>query len=74
VAAVGYSRAAVAALEQYGRWRVLAQANAAADCDVSLRQERRAAPLVAPAGWEVVARVRRPTDRDETTLVLRRRP
>ena len=74
VAAVGYSRAAVAALEQYGRWRVQAQANAAAHCDISLRQERRAAPLAAPAGWEVVARVRRPTDRDETTLVLRRRP
>jgi hypothetical protein len=29
---------------------------------------------VAGAGWELVARVRRPTDRDETTVVLRRRP
>ena len=38
-----------------------------------LRQERRGqAAVKVPVGWEVVARIRRPTDRDETTLVLRR--
>jgi hypothetical protein len=74
VAAPGYSRAAVASLEQYGRWRVEARPGAGASCAVRLQQVRRGEPLVAGAGWELVARVRRPTDRDETTVVLRRRP
>jgi hypothetical protein len=72
--ASGYPRTAVASLEQYGRWRVDARANAAADCAIRLRQQRRGESLPVPAGWEVAARVRRPTDRDELTLVLRRSP
>jgi hypothetical protein len=73
VAAPGLPRSAVAALEQYGRWPVDARTGTASRCAVQLRQERRDQPAVAPAaGWEVVARVRRPTERDETTLVLRR--
>jgi 4-amino-4-deoxy-L-arabinose transferase-like glycosyltransferase len=71
--APGYSRSAVAALEQYGRWRVEAGPGAVSSCALMLRQERRGQPPTAlPAGWELVARIRRPTDRDETTLVLRR--
>jgi hypothetical protein len=35
-------------------------------------QERRGEATPIPAGWRLVARVRRPTDRDEFTLVLRR--
>jgi len=72
IAAPGYARPAVAALEQYGGWRVDA-GSGDSGCAVLLRQERRGqAAAKVPAGSEVVARVRRPTDRDETTLVLRR--
>ena len=73
VAAPGYPRSAVAALEQYGRWHVDASQRAVAACAVRLMQENRNQPrLSAPTGWELVARVRRPTDREETTLVLHR--
>lgn len=74
VAAPGYSRAALAALEQYGRWRVDGRQGAEPACAVRLRQQRRGEATPVPAGWEVVARVRRPTDRDEATVVLRRKP
>jgi 4-amino-4-deoxy-L-arabinose transferase-like glycosyltransferase len=74
VDAPGYSRAAVASLEQYGRWRVEARADHAGACTVRLRQERRDQRVEIPPGWDVAARVRRPTDRDEVTLVLRRKP
>ena len=73
VAATGYPRSALAALEHYGRWSVDAGPDAARKCAVQLQQESRAQPRSnPPAGWDVVARVRRPTDRDETTLVLQR--
>ncbi len=73
VAAQDYPRSAVAALEQYGRWPVDAGSVVNPRCAVMLRQERRGQPAATvPPGWEVVARVRRPTDRDESTLVLRR--
>ena len=73
IAAPGYPRSAVAALEQYGRWRVEAGNEGVATCALLLRQERRGQAVAGvPDGWAVVARVRRPTDRDETTLVLRR--
>ena len=54
------------------RTLLLAGPAAAGHCAVQLRQERRGQPAVVPPGWEVVARVRRPTERDEATLVLRR--
>jgi hypothetical protein len=72
VDAPGYARAAVASLEQYGRWRVEARADHAGACPVRLRQQRRGQRVEVPPGWDVAARVRRPTDRDEVTLVLRR--
>ncbi len=73
IAAPGYPRSAVAALEQYGHWTVDARSMAVEPCAVMLRQERRGQPeVVAPAGWELVARIRRPTDREESTVVLRR--
>ena len=73
IAAPGYSRSTVAALEQYGRWRVDAGSGDVSSCALMLRQERRGqASTAVPAGWELVARIRRPTDRDETTQVLRR--
>ncbi|HET9978328.1 MAG TPA: hypothetical protein VFQ20_12885 [Burkholderiaceae bacterium] len=70
VAAPGYSRAAIASLEQYGRWRV--ETATTSTCAIALRPERRGQASTAPSGWEVAARVRRPTDRDEITVVLRR--
>ncbi|HET9822020.1 MAG TPA: hypothetical protein VFQ16_09375 [Burkholderiaceae bacterium] len=72
IAAPGLPRPFIAALEQYGRWRV--DARDEGSCAVLLRQDRRSQPLPTPEGWTVVARVNRPTDREETTLVLRRRP
>jgi hypothetical protein len=69
-----YSRTQVASLEQYGRWRVHARASESGTCPILLRQEPSDQPLAAPAGWSVSARVRRPTDRDEVTAVLRRLP
>ena len=73
VAAPGYPRSAVAALEQYGRWRVDTSSEALSACAVRLQQQTSAqATTSVPAGWEVVARITRPTDRDETTQVLRR--
>jgi 4-amino-4-deoxy-L-arabinose transferase-like glycosyltransferase len=75
IAAPGYARSAVAALEQYGHWRVDADSRNVSDCALMLRQARRSqTPARVPDGWEVVGRIRRPTDRDETTLVLRRSP
>jgi hypothetical protein len=35
---------------------------------------RRGQTQPTPPGWEIAARVRRPTERDEVTLVLRRSP
>jgi hypothetical protein len=72
IAAPGYPRAAVAALEQYGRWSVDAGASSDRSCAVRLLQERRGQNAAVPPGWVIAARVRRPTDRDEQTLVLRR--
>jgi hypothetical protein len=76
VEAPGYPRAAVASLEHYGRWRVEGRADTRlGTCAVRLLQERRGqAAAAVPPGWRVAARVRRPTDRDETTLVLQRSP
>lgn len=74
VTAPGYPRSAVAALEQYGRWRVDARPDIASDCSVLLRQQVRGQAATAmPPGWTIVARIRRPTERNETTLLLRRR-
>jgi 4-amino-4-deoxy-L-arabinose transferase-like glycosyltransferase len=73
IEALGYPRAAVASLETFGHWRVEARAEHAGACAVRLLQERRGQSTAVPPGWTVVARERRPTDRDEQTLVLRRR-
>jgi hypothetical protein len=72
ISAPGYNRAALASLEQYGRWKVDAGVSSDRNCAVRLVQERRAQAVKLPSGWEVAARIRRPTDRDEVTLVLRR--
>jgi len=69
IAAPGLPRSQVAALEVHGRYRVDARSGAEArGCPVLLLSAR--AP--APAGWRLVARERRPTDREATTAVYRR--
>ena len=73
IAAPGLPAAAVAALEHFGRWQVDARPNAEAGrCGVLLRATRTLPLPPAPAGWRLVARVKRPTDPDEMTLVYRR--
>jgi hypothetical protein len=78
VAAPGASPSLVAALEFHGRYTVDASAQALTGRCTSLvlvQQVRTPAALVARAtqlGWVEVARERRPTDRQEEFLVLRR--
>jgi hypothetical protein len=75
--APGMSRAGVAALEHFGRWRVDARPDveppaAQPACDFQLRISRSRVAPPEPAGWAFVADVRRPTEREEATLVYRR--
>jgi hypothetical protein len=73
IAAPGLAPASVAALEVFGRWRVDATPDAAqGNCPVLLRVSRWRPTGPAPAGWQAVAEVKRPTDRDEVTQVFRR--
>jgi 4-amino-4-deoxy-L-arabinose transferase-like glycosyltransferase len=75
IAAPDLGRASVAALEHYGRWTVDARPNAAAEsrCAVLLRRQRDADRFVSPGGdWQPVARIRRPTERSDSTLLYRR--
>ena len=76
IAAPGMARAALAALEYFGGWKVDGRAGAAEDssCGYLLLQGLRDKPPATPAGWQLVAREQRPTDRDETISVFRRRP
>jgi hypothetical protein len=76
VAAPSMPLASVAALEHYGGWRIDARSDAAtrSGCPVLLLTESIGQTLPTPAGWWLLARERRPTDRTETTLVLRRAP
>lgn len=74
IAAPAMGPALVAALEVHGPWRV--RAIEAEDCNtrvvVQRDQPRSAAAPAAPAAWQLVATLRRPTDRDELTSVWRR--
>ncbi len=73
IAAPGLPMSSVAALEHFGGWRVDARIDAAAsDCGTLLRVTRAPTPPAPPAGWQLVAQVKRPTDRVEVTLVYRR--
>lgn len=77
VRAPGMARPQVAALEALGRYRVRADLPLAAEapgCSVLILQQRSGRPLKLPEGWKLLGQVRRPTDRSELTLVLRRQP
>ena len=73
IAAPGLPMSTVAALEYFGRWRVDASTHAASGaCEVLLRTTRAKLLPPPPAGWQLVAQVKRPTDREELTLVYQR--
>lgn len=69
-------RAQVAALEVFGGYRLQAYGAAldaaSPSCDVLLVQTRLPQTATAPAGWQLLARLRRPTDRYETTWLFKR--
>ena len=72
IAAPGSSPALVAALETLGRWQVDARPGAGDGRCAYLLRVTRARSVDTPQGFEPVADLRRPTDRDERTLVYRR--
>jgi 4-amino-4-deoxy-L-arabinose transferase-like glycosyltransferase len=74
VAAPGMSPAYVAALELHADARVDAREGAMRDarCRTALVVVGAATAFRPPAGWRVIERVRRPSDRQEVTIVLRR--
>jgi hypothetical protein len=74
VAAPSMPLASVAALEHYGGWRIDARSDAAtrSGCPVLLLTESIGQTLPTPAGWWLLARERRPTDRDNLTAIYRR--
>ena len=75
VAAPGLPPATVAAMEQFGRWHVRAQADAASAvaCDHLVRLTRQRPLPPGPTGWELVGEASRTRDRDEVTQVFRRK-
>ena len=75
VAATGLPLALLAALEYHGGWRVEAQPGASvAGCEFLLAPARTgtSASALERPGWRLIARERRPTERDEQTAVYRR--
>ena len=73
IAAPGLTRAQLAALEYHGHYRVDGRPGAEnAACRYLLRSEPVRRPPPAPAGWTLVARESRPTDRDERIAIFRR--
>ena len=75
IATVGLPRAQLAALEYHGGWRVEAHpVPPQTGCEFLLTTARANAvtSTLARAGWKLLARERRPTDRTEQTVVYRR--
>jgi hypothetical protein len=75
VEAPGATPAAVAAMEQFGRWRVRAGAAASRGgplCEYQVHITRTRPLPQPPAGYETLATVLRPTERDERTLIFKR--
>lgn len=75
LAAPGQPLHLLAALEFQGGWSVDArQPLAQTSCSHALLQSELLRPAPVPAGWQVLGSVRRPTDRVQHYLVLRRQP
>lgn len=74
IAFPGAPRATVAALESLGRWRVDARPDAGlARCEYLVVVTRSRTPPPTPERATLAGEARRPTDRDELTLIYRRR-
>jgi 4-amino-4-deoxy-L-arabinose transferase-like glycosyltransferase len=66
-------RGQLVALEHFGGWRVDGVSTSVNSvCLILLRVEPRDRAMDPPAGWALVARERRPNDRDEVTAIYRR--
>ncbi len=73
VAAPGAPRALLAALEVLGRWQVDATHPANdSRCDYLIQSDFPPSSTQAGPGWELVARVQRPTDREDIAAIYRR--
>ncbi len=74
ISAPGLAPSSVAALETLGRWTVDARVSPARPlpCNYLLRVVRTRPLPAQPAGWTLFAQARRPTDRDELTLIYRK--
>ncbi|MBA3599194.1 MAG: hypothetical protein H0W40_17725 [Methylibium sp.] len=74
VATIGLQTGQLAALEYHGGWRVEALGAASSDCGYLLAPGRVGMPAdeLQRDGWLLVARERRPTERDDETVVYRR--
>ncbi len=75
LAAPGLPPTYVAALELHGNYTVQAQADAAtaSRCEYMVVLQTEAKPYKATRRWEVIALVRRPSERQEVTAILKRR-
>lgn len=73
IATANIPRALQAALEYFGRYRIDGARSAeATGCAYRLQMENAGRPRPVPPGWTLVARERRPTDRDEVVAILKR--
>jgi 4-amino-4-deoxy-L-arabinose transferase-like glycosyltransferase len=73
IAVPGQTPAFVAALEYFGRYEVDAASSASRSrCNYLVRVAPVGAAGAEPAGWTRIARVRRPTDRNNLTSIYRR--
>ncbi len=73
VSTLGVSRGQIVAMEYMGGWRVQAVGSVEqTNCPYLLELERAGSAKAVPPGWRLVARERRPGDRDEETAILTR--
>ena len=72
IQAPGLAPSSVAALETLGRWTVDARISPQLRCEFLLRVVRQRLVPAAPNGWTLVGQARRPTDREDLTLIYRR--
>ena len=73
ISAAGQPLSMIAALEFYGRYRVDARHDAVTTtCNYLIRTQAVGSTQPPPEGWRLVARERRPTDRNNLTSVYQR--